>query len=183
MSRKLRVFISSTMSDLANERDAVIQKLSAFNFEPVNAESWAARETRPWDRIEAEIRSSDLFVLILGDRYGFEPGEGPGAAEGLSATHLEYRAARDAEQMPILVFLKWLDADNTKEDKKRDEFRDEVKSWARGHLTVKFDLVVFKNSISLINYGSVSSLPSDILHTCAQFWTHFNLWLLPLLDG
>jgi hypothetical protein len=42
--------------------------------------------------------------------------------------------------------------------------------------------IVFKNSISLINCGSVSSLPSDILHACAQFWTHFNLWLLPLLD-
>ena len=89
MPGRLRVFISSTMSDLANERDAVVQKLSAFNLEPVNAENWSASGSTPWERIAAEIRSCDLFVLILGDRYGFQPTEGAGAAEQLSATHLE----------------------------------------------------------------------------------------------
>jgi hypothetical protein len=29
----------------------------------------------------------------------------------------------------------------------------------------------------------VTSLASDILQACAQLWIHFNLSLLPLLDG
>jgi len=37
MSRKLRVFVSSTMKDLANERDAFADACSLSNFESVNA--------------------------------------------------------------------------------------------------------------------------------------------------
>ena len=39
MASKLRIFISSTMKDLANERDEVTRRLRSLNFEPVNAES------------------------------------------------------------------------------------------------------------------------------------------------
>jgi len=128
------------MNDLANERDAVVQKLSAYNLEPVNAETWTAGDARPWDRIANEISSCDLFVLILGDRYGFEPTDGPGAAEGLGATHLEYRTARDVEKMPILVFMKQLDKEIAPVDVKRDQFREELRRWGAGHLTVRFAL-------------------------------------------
>jgi len=37
---RLRVFVSSTMDDLVNEREAVCRKLRDLNFEPVNAENW-----------------------------------------------------------------------------------------------------------------------------------------------
>ena len=47
----------------------------------------------------------------------------------------------------------------------------------------EFHLVVFKNSISLIHCMGVTSLPSDTVHACAQFWIRFNLWLSPLQDG
>ena len=43
--------------------------------------------------------------------------------------------------------------------------------------------VVFKNSISSIHCRGMTSLASDILQACAQLWIHFNLSLLPLLDG
>ena len=161
MPGRLRVFISSTMSDLANERDAVVQKLSAFNLEPVNAENWSASGSTPWERIAAEIRSCDLFVLILGDRYGFQPTEGAGAAEQLSATHLEYRTARDVEKMPVLVFLKRLDADTTVVDGRRDEFREEVRLWKTGHLTVKFELA----------RDLADKVAASIIDTLSDAWT------------
>lgn len=161
MAGKLRVFISSTMSDLANERDAVVRKLRSFNFEPVNAEDWAARHERPWDRIEEEIRSSDLFVLILGERYGFEPEEGPGAAEGQSVTHLEYRVARDVEKMPVLVFMKHLDFETAPKDERRDDFRNEVRKWNTGHLTVKFMLAV----------DLAEKVAASIMETLSDAWT------------
>ncbi len=36
--------------------------------------------------------------------------------------------------------------------------------------------VVFKNSISLVRWRSLTSLRSDSLRACAPLWTHFNLW-------
>ena len=67
MPQKLRVFISSTMEDLANEREAVVARLKAFNLEPVNAEGLLPTGETSWNVIEDEIRSSHIFVLILGE--------------------------------------------------------------------------------------------------------------------
>ena len=142
MSRKLRVFVSSTMKDLANERDAVCRRLLAFNFESVNAEGWLPTGTGAWARISREIESSDVFLLILGERYGWIPLEGPQASMGLSVTHLEYREALD-RGLPILPFLKKLayDADRGSDDaKKRDSFREEVAKWAEGRVIADFEL-------------------------------------------
>jgi len=142
MSRKLRIFISSTMEDLANERDAVCQKLISFNFEPVNAEGWGPTGAKSWEQIRTEIESSDVFVLLLGERYGWIPKEGPQAGLGLSVTHLEYQEAGRLD-LPILPFLKELSYDakrNTQDAKKRDKFRREVGEWAEGQFFSKFRL-------------------------------------------
>jgi len=138
---KLRVFISSTMKDLANERGAVRRRLAEFNLEPVNAESWLPDGSKSWERIEKEIKSSDLFVLIVGERYGWIPDKGPKAGLGCSVTHLEVEEARRLG-IPVLPFLKELpyDADRTSDDaKKRDALREEVGGWDGGSFVAKFD--------------------------------------------
>ncbi len=91
---RLRIFISSTMEDLANERDLVADRLQSFNFEPVNAEGILPTGAKSWDRICEEIDSCHLFVLLLGERYGWVPTKGPLANEKISVTHGEYRRAR-----------------------------------------------------------------------------------------
>jgi len=130
------------MKDLANERDAVVRKIADFNFEPVNAEGWFPNGSKSWDRIQQELLSSHLCILIVGDRYGWVPDEGPGAAQGLSVTHMEANQARAAD-IPILPFLKELEyeADRESEDaKKRDAFRTEVGHWGSGAFVGKFRL-------------------------------------------
>jgi hypothetical protein len=142
MGRRLRVFVSSTMKEMRNERAAVLARLSSFNFEPVNAEGWGPDGKKSWSRIQAEIESSDLFVLILGSRYGWVPDKGPKAGLGLSVTHLELKKAQELE-IPVLPFLKRLeyDEDRTSEDaKKRDAFRDEIQNWEEGYFTTEFEL-------------------------------------------
>lgn len=142
MGRKLRVFISSTMKDLANERLAVADLLTRFNFEPVNAESWSPTGTKSWARIEQEIESSNIFVLIIGERYGWIPERGPMAGSGLSVTQLEYNKARDLG-LPVLPFLKRLDYDanrSSEDSRKRDAFRESVKDWQDGILVREFQL-------------------------------------------
>lgn len=143
MSGKLRVFISSTMRDLANERDAVVRALAALNFEPVNAEGWLPDGRGSWERISLEIESSHLFVLLLGDEYGWVPPEGPGAAERRSVTHMEALRAVELD-LPIFPFLKRLRYDDplrdTPKGKLRDDFRTEVRGWKGGRITTEFDL-------------------------------------------
>lgn len=128
---KLRVFISSTMRDLSNERLVVKDRLELFNMDPVNAEGLLPDGGGSWDRISSEIRNCDVVVLISGERYGWIPTKGPKSDLGLSVTHLEVKEA-ESLKIPILPFFKKLDygADGTSEDaKRRDAFRTEVESW------------------------------------------------------
>jgi hypothetical protein len=130
------------MKDLANERDAIVRTLNGFNFEPVNAEGWLPSGASSWDRILRELHSSHLFVLIIGERYGTVPTEGPGAGQGISITEMEFNAACLAG-MPILPFLKRLDYDSDRSSenaRQRDAFRERVAKWDGGRFTEEFDL-------------------------------------------
>ncbi|MBI5252423.1 MAG: DUF4062 domain-containing protein [Desulfomonile tiedjei] len=144
MGRRLRVFISSTMMDLANERDLVCRRLREFNFEPVNAEGWLPSGTGTWDEIASKIAGSDVLLLILGERYGWIPMNGPQSGLGLSVTHLEYREAnqRGLPTLPFLKKLRYKPGRRTSDEKKRDLFREEVRHWDKGRLVAEFDLAV-----------------------------------------
>ena len=164
MGTKIRVFIASTMKDLANERDAVVRRVRDFNFEPVNAEAWLPGDARIWGRIEKEIESCHLFVLISGESYGWVPGEGPGAGGGLSVTHMEARKAR-AERLPILPFFKRLGYESPR-DARRDDFRREVSSWAGGGVVAEFDLA--KDLAEKVTASLVEVLSDSYLSTAVQ---------------
>lgn len=138
MPANLRVFVSSTMRDLANEREAVVSRLRLFNFEPVNAENLLPDGTSSWDRLEPEIRSSDVFVLILGESYGWIPSSGPRSGESKSVTELEFDVARDAG-LPILVFMQHLPY-GAPNDELRDNFRRRLDAWDGGYFRTEFDL-------------------------------------------
>lgn len=142
MPTKIRVFVSSTMDDLANEREAVVKAIESLNLEPVNAEGILPNGGTSWAVLEQEIRSSHICILLLGDRYGWVPTEGYGAGQGKSVTHLEIDLARKANK-PILPFLKMLKygADSTSSDAiLRDKFRNEICDWSKGHFRGEFKL-------------------------------------------
>lgn len=142
MSRRLRVFVSSTMKDLPNERFAVVERLKSFNVDVINAEGINPSGLGSWDTLEAKIDSADIFVLILGNAYGWVPKDGPKKELELSVTHLELKYAQELG-IPVLSFLKNLEygADSHSEDaKRRDAFRKEVQDWKDGYFTAGFDL-------------------------------------------
>jgi hypothetical protein len=86
-----RVYVSSTIVDLAAERQAVIHWLVAAQHQVVHSYRPSSDTVR--DGCLADVDTCDLYVLILGHRYGFQPPkDNPG---GLSITHLEFRRARD----------------------------------------------------------------------------------------
>jgi Domain of unknown function (DUF4062) len=84
-----KVYVSSTVADLKQERRAVMDWLVAAGHQPVHSHLPGSDTVR--DSCLEDVDSCDLFVLILGYRYGFQPVQDN--PEGLSITQLEFRRA------------------------------------------------------------------------------------------
>lgn len=87
-SANKRVFISSVMEGLGAERRAVAAAVREVGAEPVWFEEFGARDQDAEQAYLSEVDMSDLYVGILGSRYG---GQDPHS--GYSATHAEYLRA------------------------------------------------------------------------------------------
>jgi predicted ATPase len=67
--RRLRVFVSSTLGELAPERRAVSRAISALRLTPVMFEQ-GARSHPPRDLYRAYLAQSDVFIGLYWERYG-----------------------------------------------------------------------------------------------------------------
>lgn len=83
--KKLQIFVSSTYEDLKVERQAAVSAILSAGHIPAGMELFTAGDESQMEVIKQWIDESDVFVLILGGRYGsIEP------TSGKSYTHLEY---------------------------------------------------------------------------------------------
>ena len=88
MKRKLQIFVSSTYKDLLDERQAAVSAILEAGHIPAGMELFAAGDQSQWETIKRWIEESDVFMLILGGRYGsIEP------QSELSYIELEYDRA------------------------------------------------------------------------------------------
>lgn len=92
-----KVFISSTIVDLPNERRAALKAVEKAGGFPVMSEyTMEAVSTNSVSACLSKVMESDIYVLIIGGRYGWQP-------EGKeSITELEYQTAQSCN-IPILV--------------------------------------------------------------------------------
>src|ERR1700684_2224189 len=95
--RRLRVFVSSTMGELAPERRAVSRAISALGLTPVLFEQ-GARSHPPQDLYRAYLAQSDVFVGLYWQRYGQV-----GTGMEVSGLGEEFELARD---LPRLLYIK-----------------------------------------------------------------------------
>lgn len=96
--QRLRVFVSSTLKELAPERRAVRAAIEQLGLAPVMFEL-GARPHPPRDLYRAYLAQSDIFVGLYGERYGWvAPGE------DVSGLEDEYRLA--PRELPKLVYVK-----------------------------------------------------------------------------
>jgi hypothetical protein len=84
-----KVYVSSTVADLEAERQAVVDWLVAAQHQIVH--SYRPNSDTVRDSCLDDVDTCDLYVLVLGHRYGFQPPQDNPA--GLSITHLEFRRA------------------------------------------------------------------------------------------
>ena len=95
--QRVRVFVSSTMQEMAPERRAVRQAIESLRLTPVMFEL-GARPHPPRALYRAYLEQSDVFVGLYWESYGWVP---PG--EELSGLEDEYRLSGDR---PKLIYIK-----------------------------------------------------------------------------
>lgn len=99
MNKKLQVFVSSTYTDLIEERQAAVEAILDAGHIPAGMELFKAGNESQLKTIYKWIDESDVYMLILGGRYGsIEEGS------SLSYTELEYRYAL-SKNMPVFAVV------------------------------------------------------------------------------
>lgn len=98
MQRRHQVFISSTFSDLIDERAEIIQALLELDCFPAGMEMFPASTQGAWELIKGVIDDSDYYCLIVAGRYGSLD------ANGISFTEKEYDYAISVGK-PLVAFL------------------------------------------------------------------------------
>ena len=87
MDKRYQVFVSSTFTDLQEERQEIMQALLELRCIPAGMELFPAANETQWDLIRKVIDDCDYYIVVIGGRYG---SIGP---DGLSYTEMEYRYA------------------------------------------------------------------------------------------
>lgn len=98
LDKRYQVFVSSTFSDLEEERQEVMQALLELDCMPAGMELFPATSSDQWSLIKKVIDDSDYYIVILAGRYG---SIGP---DGLSYTEMEYRYAIETGK-PVIGFI------------------------------------------------------------------------------
>src|ERR1035437_1959728 len=70
MEKRYQVFVSSTFTDLIDERRAVMQALLELNCIPAGMELFPASTDDQWTLIQRVVDDCDSYLVIVGGRYG-----------------------------------------------------------------------------------------------------------------
>lgn len=98
MDKRYQVFVSSTFTDLEEERRHVIQTLMEMDCIPAGMELFPAIDEEQWEFIKKVIDDCDYYLLIIGGRYGSI------AEDGLSYTEKEFDyAVKKGLKITVLV--------------------------------------------------------------------------------
>lgn len=124
---KPRVFVSSVVRGFEAMRQAARRGIEAAGLEPVLVnEDSPSRPDSPRNACLDEIESSDIFVLILGERGGST------APSGKLVIEEEYEHAR-LKGLPILLFLQ-----NVERDNDATRLAERASDYVDGHLRRTF---------------------------------------------
>ena len=149
-NRKYQVFISSTYSDLVEERKKVLDVLLMADCIPAGMEAFVATDVEQFEVIKKVIDLCDYYILIIGQRYGsINPDT------GISYTEMEYDYAIK-NKIPVLVFV--LDEQIVLPDDKKENEPDKVerlKAFREKALTNRL-CSIWKNTDELVGKVAVS---------------------------
>lgn len=100
MKKKLQVFISSTYTDMIEERQAAVSAVLNAGHIPAGMELFKSGDQSQKTTIMRWIQESDAYMLILGGRYGSIDEE-----TGKSYTHWEYDYAGELGKRRFAIVI------------------------------------------------------------------------------
>jgi len=163
MEKKLQVFISSTYDDMKEERQAAVEAVLEAGHIPAGMELFSAGSNEQLETIKRWIDSSDVYMLLLGGRYGSIE-----SLTGLSYIECEYNYAIDQE-VPIFSLVI------------SDDFLDEkVRKYGRGIIEQStsekynnFRKKVLSRLCAFFN--DLSSLQKEIIKSLNEIQSQYQL--------
>ncbi len=160
MNKKLQVFISSTFTDLIEERQAAVEEILNSGHIPAGMELFKGGKSI-MKTIHKWIDESDVYMLILGGRYGAIDEK-----TGLSFTELEYNYAI-SKNMPVFAIVldkKFLIFKDKCSDGKIDIFeQDHIAEYQSFKKNVERNVVKYVNNIGDLS-RAISSHLNDLIN-------------------
>jgi tetratricopeptide (TPR) repeat protein len=144
-----KVYVSSTYQDLIDHRAACCKQLRKHGHQVISMEDYNPGTRRPLAKCLADVAQADIYVGIVGWRYGHVPADDN--PDGLSITEREYRHALDHVNEIIILMV------------------DETVAWA----PLKMDSHTGEGNSGALIKTLRTALGKD--HTCGFFDTPDNL--------
>lgn len=143
MEKKYQVFISSTYTDLIDERKKVVESLLMADCIPAGMESFVAADQSQFEVIKKVIDLCDYYILIIGGRYGSINED-----TKISYTEMEYDYAV-SKGIPVLVFC----IDNIEKLSAEKKEKEQIKN---------AKLILFKEKAMKSRMASIWTSPEDL---------------------
>ncbi len=121
-----KIFISSVVSGFEEFRQAARKAVDLMGDRPIMCEDFGARPYSSETACITEAEASDVYVVILGSKYGFE------TEDGTSVTQAEFNAAKRAKK-PILVFVQ-----DVEMEERQQALKAEVEEYKSGLFRAAF---------------------------------------------
>lgn len=155
------IYLSSTLSDLAEERENVMDVLTGAGF--AVKQSYDASEDRLIQSCVDDVAKCHVYLAIIGMRYGYCPPDGSGTK---SITEMEYERACE-ENIPRFIFMidegnvrsKFSDVNND-ENEAGERIRRFRRRLTEAHRPASFD--------------GVQGLREAVLHKVSDFRRHIE---------
>jgi Domain of unknown function (DUF4062) len=153
LKKKLQVFVSSTYVDMRQERQAAVEAILRAGHIPAGMELFTAENESQLEVIHRWIDDSDVFILILGGRYGsIEP------KSGKSYIELEYNYANEQKKPLFAVVIQ-----DSYLDSKVKDFGKNVIETNNGQLMEAFKKEVTSKMCRF--FGDINSLQLNIFES------------------
>jgi hypothetical protein len=100
----MKVYLSSTYDDLREHRVAADLALRRMGHDVIGMEQYVAEGMTPLERVRADVRVADAYLVLIGWRYGYVPVDATNPSRR-SITELEFEKAIEPPAKPVLAFL------------------------------------------------------------------------------
>lgn len=147
--QRLRIFVSSTLNELAEERAGVRQTIEGLRLTPVMFEL-GARPHPPADLYRSYLQQSDVFIGIYADSYGW-------VAPGSDVSGIEDEYARSAD-LPSLIYVR---RDGSKREERLEQLLERIRNDGR----VSYRAYGSTQELAELVANDLATLVSERFHT------------------